>query len=196
MIKKIIRKIMRKIESKKYGHLGDGSRIKHPVTCTNRQYIYIGDRVTIEDNAYIEPIMVNIDNEGKSYPLHPKLEIQDGVWIGPGAHINCANSVIIHKDVLISSYVMITDLDHVYSDPFRPVSRQPLEVKSTEIDEQAFIGTGVKILAGVHIGKHAVIGANSVVNRDIPDYTVAVGIPAKIVKKYNKETGLWDKVQV
>ena len=53
------------------------------------------------------------------------------------------------------------------------------------------MGIGVRVIKAVHIGKHAVIGANSVVTKDIPAFSVAVGIPARVIKQYNPETGLW-----
>ena len=55
--------------------------------------------------------------------------------------------------------------------------------------------TGVKIMAGVHIGEHSVIGANAVVTHDIPPYSVVVGVPAKVIKKFNFETNQWEKTK-
>ena len=65
---------------------------------------------------------------------------------------------------------------------------------SVIIDEGTWIGTKTTIIGNVHIGKHCVIGANSVVTKDIPDYCVAAGIPAKIIKRYNFETNCWERV--
>lgn len=62
------------------------------------------------------------------------------------------------------------------------------------IGDQTFIGMHAVILPGVLIGKHCVIGANSVVTDNIPDYSVAVGVPAKVIKKYNWKTGEWEKI--
>ena len=74
-----------------------------------------------------------------------------------------------------------------------PIERQNLVVKDVYIGEDCKIYNGVVILQGVHIGKHCVLGANSVVTKDIPDYCVAVGSPAKIIKRYDFESKLWRK---
>ena len=185
------------IRGRCYASFGYGSRIIKPLQCSDKKYISIGNNVTICPNAYIEPIPYNIDSDGNLYKNNPKpkLCIEDGVWIGQGLHLNCARSVIIHKNALISSYVYISDLAHDYSDVNKPIGIQPLIIQTVEIGEQAFIGTGVKILAGSKIGQHSVVGANSVVTHEIPDYCVAVGIPAKIIKKYNFDTKTWEKVE-
>ena len=196
VIKKIKNLIYSFVMSRFYASFGNCSRIIKPLQCSDKKYISIGKGVTIGPNALIEPIPCNIDSEGKLYKNkpEPRLCIEDNVWIGQGLHLNCARSVIIHKNALISSYVYISDLDHDYTDVEKPVGIQPLIIQSVEIGEQAFIGTGVKILAGSKIGKHSIIGANSVVTYEIPDYCVAAGIPAKIIKKYNFDTKTWEKV--
>lgn len=62
------------------------------------------------------------------------------------------------------------------------------------IGDDTWIGTNVVIAGTIKIGKHCVIGANSVVTTDIPDYCVAVGSPCRVIKKYNKSSGLWEKM--
>ena len=62
------------------------------------------------------------------------------------------------------------------------------------IGEGSWLGTKVTVVGNVHIGKHCVIGANSVVTKNIPDYSIAVGIPARVVKQYNFETKCWERI--
>lgn len=62
------------------------------------------------------------------------------------------------------------------------------------IDDGTWLGTNVVIVGNVHVGKHCVIGANSVVTKDIPDYSVAAGIPAKVIKRYDFEKEEWVRV--
>ena len=73
--------------------------------------------------------------------------------------------------------------------------KQKITVKETRIGENCFIGMGAAIMAGTILGKQCVVGANSVVRGNFPDYCVIVGSPAKIVKKYNPETHVWEKIK-
>lgn len=122
----------------------------------------------------------------------PEIWLKDGAKIQQNCHITCANSIIVGEDTCISAGVTITDINHPYTDITQPIEYQDLEVKYVKIDRDCKIYNGAVILPGVNIGKHCVIGANAVVNRDIPDYCVAVGVPAKIVKRYNHETRKWE----
>lgn len=196
MVKNLFYKLNWLISKRMYGYLGINSRILKPSYVSEKKFLYIGNNVTVERNGYIEPITYNLSLDSKviENANKPVLKIGNNVWIGQGCHINCAQSVLIENDVLISSYVFISDIDHDYSDIGKPVSLQKLIISPVTIKEQAFIGTGVKILAGVTVGKHSVIGANSVVSKDIPDYCVAAGVPAKVIKKYNFEKKTWEKI--
>lgn len=69
-----------------------------------------------------------------------------------------------------------------------------MNIKETKIGENCFIGIGVAIQAGTILGKQCVVGSNSVVRGEFPDYCVIVGAPARIVKKYNFETQRWEKI--
>ena len=79
----------------------------------------------------------------------------------------------------------------------RPIKGQGIDMKPDAhiiIDEGTWLGTKVTVVGKVHIGKHCIIGANSVVTKDIPDYCVVAGIPARIIKRYNFSTQQWEKV--
>lgn len=94
----------------------------------------------------------------------------------------------IGEKVLLSPNVYITDCDHEYRNIDIPVIDQGITQKGQTvfIGDGSYIGINAVIVGNVKIGKHCVIGANSIVTRDIPDYCVAVGSPAKIIKKYEK----------
>ena len=87
-----------------------------------------------------------------------------------------AGGITIENNVLIGAQAKLISNNHDVYD------RAVLTVKPVLIKEGAWIGAGVSVLPGVTVGKYAVVGANSVVTKDIPDYAVAVGIPAKVVK--------------
>jgi acetyltransferase-like isoleucine patch superfamily enzyme len=95
---------------------------------------------------------------------------------------------------VISSNVLITNVDHEYYDIHKPILNQPRVEKSTIIVSRCFIGFGVVIQAGTRLGKHCVVGANSVIRGVFPDYCVIAGSPARIIKQYNLKTEKWGKV--
>lgn len=100
----------------------------------------------------------------------------------------------IGEGVLTGPHVFIADHNHNYEDPYLPIYEQGVKAsKDTHISIGAgtWIGTNVAIVGNISIGKNCVIGANSVVTKDIPDYSVAVGIPAKVIKYYDFEIEKW-----
>ncbi|MCR5226135.1 MAG: hypothetical protein K6E27_02830 [Eubacterium sp.] len=120
--------------------------------------------------------------------------INDSTTIGHFSHIVAVHSVTIGKSVLIADRVFISDCSHRYEDVSIPIIKQDIKkLAPVSIGEGSWIGENVCI-CGASIGKHCVIGANSVVTTDIPDYCVAVGSPAKIVKKFDFEKNEWVKV--
>ena len=126
----------------------------------------------------------------------PRLIFEDGVGIGIGVVILAINSVRIKKDAMIGPNCVITDYDHNYQGINTPIRHQGLDnIKPVVIGEGAWIAANVTVASGVKIGKNVVIGANSVVTKDIPDYSVAVGIPAKVIKKYDPKTKKWERVR-
>jgi acetyltransferase-like isoleucine patch superfamily enzyme len=119
------------------------------------------------------------------------LEIQEGCAIGNFNHIISTGQVLIMKNVLTADRVYISDNLHGYKDISLPIIKQPVVQNNTVIiGEGSWIGENACIL-GAHIGKNCVIGANSVVTKDIPDYCIAVGAPAKIIKRYNEALKTW-----
>lgn len=172
-----------------YGGFGYKSIIKNPMFIPNKKKIFIGKNVLIRDYARIEPILEWGDNK-----YNPQIIIGDNASIEQNLHLTCANKVEIQENVTISANVMITDIDHLYTDINTDILHQGIKVKSTYIGSYCLIGLGSRIMAGVKIGRNCIIGANSVVTKDIPDYSVAAGVPAKVIKKYNFDTKTWEKI--
>ena len=159
--------------------------IKSPIILTP-DCISLGDHVYIGYHARIEGVK---QYNGMSFC--PQIEIGDNVSIEQNLHLTCANRISIGKNTAIAANVTITDIHHPYSDVNLPIERQDIKVKEVIIGEECKIYNNVVLLPGVHIGKHVTIGANSVVNKDIPDYSVVVGIPAKVVKRYDLNNRKW-----
>ena len=152
------------------------------------KYVIFGKSVFIGRNSRIEAVK---NYQGVTFT--PQIEICSGVTIQQNLHLTCAKSIHIGKNTAIAANVTITDIDHPYINPNIPIEHQKLNVSSVYIGDDCKIYNNAVILKGVTIGKHCVIGANSVVNKDVPDYSIAVGIPVKIVKQYNFNTGLWER---
>lgn len=114
----------------------------------------------------------------------PCIEIGKGVFFNREAYVSCARSISIGDYALFGSNVLIVDNYHGstrYID-LRRLGSSLACLDEVVIEEGAWIGNNVCILPGSHIGKGSIIGANSVVNSKIPEYSVAVGAPAKVVK--------------
>ena len=161
------------------------SKIISPLQIDGAKNISIGKRVTINYKTWLASLP-----HGNEYSY---LEIGDGTTIGHFNHIYCTSSIVIGKNVLTADKVYISDNLHGYSDIETPISRQPIIQKEKIcIGDGAWLGENVCVI-GASVGKNSVVGANSVVTKDIPDYTVAVGIPAYIIKRYNFETKQWQR---
>lgn len=121
--------------------------------------------------------------------------------IGDNVHIVAHQNVIIGDNCLMASKTFISDTNHGdyagenQSSPNTPPNERNLTTKPVSIGNNVWIGENVCILPGVRVGSGCIIGANSVVNKDIPDNCIAVGSPAKVVKIYNIEKKSWERIK-
>lgn len=124
-----------------------------------------------------------------------KITIEDGCYIGQFFSVMAGGDVVIRKNTLIASYVAVISENHSMN-PEAGVKygNQPLIKENIEIGENCWIGEKVAILPGVKIGKWSIIGAGSIVNKSIPAYSIAVGNPAKVIKKYDFNSKEWIRV--
>lgn len=128
------------------------------------------------------------------------LVVGENFKIGDYVHIAAGEEISIGDNCLIASKVYISDISHgdysedpESSSPTTPPDERPLNTNPIKIGDNVWIGDNVCILPGVNIGNGCVIGANAVVNKDIPDNCIAVGIPARIIKKYDISSKSWKK---
>ena len=126
-----------------------------------------------------------------------KLFIGEGTYIGPNCHIaGTKNNIKIGKNVIIADRTFISTTDYRYEDITKPILSQGFISKGDIIiGDECWIGVGSSILSGVKIGKHSIIGSNSVVTHDIPPYSVAVGNPARVIKRYDFKAKKWLSVK-
>ena len=187
-IKRIKRKIWLLITQTVYKinfyKIGKKSLIYKPLQLDKTKSISIGNNVFVAEGAWL---MGGSENA-------ITLRIGDRTTIGHFSHIIGMSSLTLERDVLVADKVFISDSTHNYKDFNLPILYQGVSILSpVVIGEGSWICENVCI-CGASIGKHCVIGANSVVTQDIPDYCVAVGSPAKVIKKYDFESNEWKQM--
>lgn len=163
--------------------LGQGAYLVKPFRVDGIGSISIGDRTFFQKGVWLYCCGV----EG----LSASLLVGKGCIFGYNNHITSVREVVIGDNVLTANNVYISDNIHEYEDITRPVMHQPVRFKrAVFIGAGAWIGENVSII-GACVGKNSVIGANSVVTRDIPDYSVAVGAPAVVIRQFDLQSKKW-----
>lgn len=180
----------RTIYAPKLLRCGTGTIVQKPLFWTP-ECIEIGSRVLIWRGCRIEG---QFEYGNEKYT--PRIIIRDGVSFQQNCHITAAGTIVIGAGSSIMFGVMITDIDHDYEHPELNALRQELSVKRTEIGRNCFIGAGAKIQAGTRLGDQCVVGTNAVVRGDFPDHCVIVGVPARIVKRYDQDSRSWRKTDL
>ncbi|MEH1767460.1 acyltransferase [Nostoc sp.] len=132
--------------------------------------IHLGNRVAIERNVDIGSLEDTC------------IQIDEDTFIAPNVSIEGPGNIKIGKHCLIAAHSGIYANNHNFADPIEPIKYQGVTRKGIVIEDDCWLGHGVTVLDGVTIGKGSVIGAGAVVNRDIPPFSVAVGIPARVIK--------------
>ncbi len=171
----------------KFKYFGNNSSVLFPLNMNGIENISIGDNVKVAYKTWLAAV----PHTGAE---KCELIIGEGTCIGNFNHIYATKSIIIGKNVLIADRVYISDNLHSYENINIPIIHQPIkQIGTVVIGDGSWLGENVCVI-GAKIGKNCVIGANSVVTKDIPDYCVAVGTPAKIIKRYCLETQKWNKI--
>lgn len=177
-------------QAQRYGSFGEGSIICFPpTTIYNEAYIHIGRDTMIGPGCSLSAGMV----PGQKMLNDRVVTIGDRCLIGKGSGIVGHFSIEIGDDVWTGHHVYITDQNHDYRDVDVPISRQSMPERAVRVGNGSWIGYGSVILPGADIGEHVVIGANSVVAGPVPSYSVAVGAPARVVKRF--VDGEWRSVE-
>ena len=169
-----------------FGKFGPGSLILFPVTTIfNEKYIHIGSETMIGEHVALSAGMM----PGQVCLTDPVVRIGDRCLIGRGSGIVGHLSIDIGNDVWTGHHVYITDQSHGYEDVSLPISLQSQPESPVVIGDGSWLGHGVVVLPGAKIGKHVAVGANSVVTGELPDFCVAVGAPARVIRQYTPDSG-------
>ncbi len=158
--------------------MGSRTTFAMPVRLGGEKFIEIGDRVYVGPGSWIETMFCDGPPENEVV-----ISIGAGTSMSGNCTITAVRRVEIGRDVLIARNVHISDHFHAFEDRETPVKNQGVaRIAAITIHDGAWIGHGAVICPGVTIGRNAVIGANAVVREDVPDYCVAAGVPARIIR--------------
>jgi len=167
---------------------GQGVVLRHPAK------IRIGDGVTVDD-------LVVLDAKGTG---NRGIEIGDGVFLGRGTILSCkdgditlgphtnlgfhcevfsGSTVTVGRHGLFAAYVYLVGGGHEFERADLAVVDQPRSSRGITLGDNVWLGTGTKVLDGVRLGSHVVVGANAVVNTDLPEGAIAAGVPARILRQ-------------
>jgi len=171
-------------------YLGSGSKVLGTLAIT------VGERAYINRYAWIEAVH---NFRGQSF--RPTILIGRGFAASDRLHITSVNRIEIGDNCLFGSGVLISDHNHgsyrgdEQSTPLElPVQRKLVSYGPVIIGSNVWLGDNVIVIGPVRIGNGVVIGANSVITRDIPDYVIVVGNPARILKRFDEKTRKWEEV--
>ena len=172
-----------------------GSRImRRPFYIGGRRWIVLGPGFTCGRG-------LRMDALGNSSTIGHIIHIGSDVAMNDYVHIGAVESVLIGNRVLIASKVFISDHNHgsygqdgMHSDPRIAPGDRELYASPVVIEDDVWLGEFVSVLAGVRIGKGSIIGTMSTVTRNIPPYSIAVGSPARVIKQFNFDNGMWERV--
>lgn len=179
---RVVRRIYSEWIKYEFHSCGEGCFFGSFMTLRGAKFIDMGAHVTMG-----RQLVVEVYDKYQDQTFHPTIAIGDYVNIGDQSHLTCINGIIIKDNVRMGRKVFITDNAHGASDrallDMRPNVRPLVSKGPVVIEENVWIGEMVSIMPGVTIGRGAIIGANSIVTKDIPAYAVAAGNPAKVIKQ-------------
>ena len=175
--------------ARRYHHFGDGTLMAFPPgDVFGESHISIGAHSLVAAHVSLSVGMA----PGQPLPpgaVDPVLRIGDRVSIGRASHVVAHRSVVIGDDVMTGPHCYITDQNHVYADPDLPVGQQWPSEDPVEIGAGSWLGAGCVILPGTRLGRNTVVAAGAVVRGDHPDHVVLAGMPARVIRRYEPDTG-------
>jgi acetyltransferase-like isoleucine patch superfamily enzyme len=178
--------IIRYYNKMRFGHFGKNALIPISVKLDGSKRVFVGNNVIVSSYGWLAAV----PHTGNK---NCELTIGEGTYIGRFCHIYCTSKIAIGDKVLVADKVYISDNLHGYKDIERPIlEQQVIQASEVSIGDGAWLGENVCVI-GASVGKQSVIGANAVVTSNIPDYCVAIGIPARIVKRFNFDSKSWQK---
>ncbi len=178
------------------------SQIMPPFRISNPDRIFLGENVGLGPGAILEAQaqyprgwMRHPGGDHVEQTFESSIRIGNRVTSTASLQVVAFREIIIEDDVMFASNVFICDGMHGYDRADVPYKYQGIsQIAPIRIRNGCWIGQNVVLLPGVEIGERSIIGANSVVTSNIPPHSIAVGSPAKVIKRWNKQTGLWESL--
>jgi lipopolysaccharide O-acetyltransferase len=168
-------KLARPLRIRQFASYGPHSIVDRP------NYVYGAHKTTIGTGCVLlRGAWLAVEKQGWKTD-GPVLQLADRVWARPYLTISAAESIIIEEDVVFGSMATVIDSDHTWSAGARNVLWNPVKTAPVRIGSGTWVADRAAILSGTDIGVQCIIGANSVVKGTIPDYSIAVGSPARVV---------------
>jgi acetyltransferase-like isoleucine patch superfamily enzyme len=165
-----------------FAEFGSGSVVQLPVRLSGEHRMSIGADVFVGAGAWLQ--VLDIGDSADDIAL----QIGDRAAFAGGCVVSVARSLTIGADVAMARNCYVADHTHAYTDSDTSISDQGLtDINPVVIEDGVWLGENVVVLPGVTIGRGSVVGANSVVTQDLPPHTVALGIPARIVRRFGPE---------
>jgi acetyltransferase-like isoleucine patch superfamily enzyme len=160
-----------------FDSFGAHTVLQLPIRLSGERRMAIGSGVFVGAGSWLQVV-------GEE-PGGVALTIGDGSAIAGYCVLSATKEIRLGRDVALARNVYIADHTHAYDDPSRRITEQGLaNVCPVEIADGAWLGQNVVVLPGVRIGRGSVVSANAVVTRDIPDFCLAVGAPARVVRRF------------
>ncbi|MCW2872944.1 MAG: putative sugar acetyltransferase [Streptomyces oryziradicis] len=170
----------------RFGRIGPGTRLAFPQgTVFGEPWIHLGDHCVIGEQVTLTVGMC----PGLDLGPDPVLRLGNGVVLGRGSHVVASQPVVFGDDVFCGPYVYVTSDNHSYEDPDQPIGRQWPRSAPVEIGSGSWLGAGAVILPGASLGRNVVVAAGAVVRGEVPDHVVVAGAPARIVRRWDPESG-------
>jgi acetyltransferase-like isoleucine patch superfamily enzyme len=169
-----------RVHLKNTDHIHIGCRVKIARGCSleaGSGHIFLGDNVHINQN-----VSMSVDDKDSV------IRIDKGVEINQGGIFLSGGEILIGENAIIGPRVTLIPYTHNFGDTSQPIKLQGRTELPITIGKNSWIGANVTILGGVTVGEGAIVGAGAVVHRDIPAFTIAAGVPAKVIKNLNRST--------
>src|SRR4051795_5728726 len=160
---------------RRFDHFGDGAILHKPAWVYGPQQMSLG-----AGSLVLQGTWLSVESPAWDKPA-PALSIGNRVGIRPYCMISAADHIEIEDDVIIAAYSSVIDSDHTFAAGRPNVMHNPLATAPIRIGRGSWIAERVSVLRGADIGRCCIIGANSVVKGTIPDYSIAVGSPSRVV---------------